>query len=27
MSKKNTFSRRDFVRAGTLMAAACVAPS
>jgi sugar phosphate isomerase/epimerase len=27
MSKKSTFSRRDFVRAGTLMAAACVAPS
>jgi len=27
MSKKNSFSRRDFVRSGALVAAACVAPS
>src|ERR1700726_172895 len=27
MSKKNSFSRRDFVRSGALVAAACAAPS
>jgi len=27
MSRKNTFSRRDFVRSGAMLAAACVAPS